>query len=97
MKNLTTENTEGTERNFWVVDQETLGGSMKAVHGPFDTQKAAANFILNDFKDWWMATDIPLDQRDEETCGCWLILEQIAHVQPFGKSTLVAKLKEVGK
>lgn len=82
---------------YWALDEEGLDGSMKAVHGPFQTEKDAANFILQDFSDWWNTSEIPIADRidDGEKCsGTWLILKQVVRVRPTCKGEVRFKLKE---
>jgi hypothetical protein len=81
--------------NFWVIETESLDGTMKEVRGPFDTRAAAEAHIRRDFEVCWNQSEISLDDRDEDWSGTWLIVEQVAEVKPVAKTTLKTVLVEV--
>jgi len=81
--------------NFWVIETESLGGTMKEVRGPFDTRSAAEAHIRRDFEVVWNMCDSPLDDRDDDWSGTWLIVQQVAEVKPVAKTTLKVVLQEV--
>jgi hypothetical protein len=81
--------------NFWVIETESLGGTMKEVRGPFDTRAAAEACIRRDFEVVWNMCDSPLADRDDDWSGTWLIVEQVAEVKPVAKTTLKVVLQEV--
>ena len=80
---------------FFIIETESLGGSMKEVCGPFDTRAAAEPHIRRDFEACWNYSEISLDDRDEDWSGTWLIVEQVAEVRPVAKTTLKTVLVEV--
>jgi len=80
---------------FWVIETESLDGSMKEVRGPFETRAAAEAHIRRDFEACWNQSESPLSDRDDDWSGTWLIVEQVAEVQPVAKTTLKVVLQEV--
>ena len=81
--------------NFWIIETESLDGSMKEVRGPFDTRAAAEACIRRDFEACWNQSESPLSDRDDDWSGTWLIVEQVAEVKPVAKTTLKVVLQEV--
>ena len=80
---------------FWIIESESLDGTMKEVRGPFDTRAAAEAHIRRDFEACWNQSEISLDDRDDDWSGTWLIVEQVAEVKPVAKTTLKTVLVEV--
>ena len=80
---------------FWIIETESIDGSMKEVRGPFDTRAAAEACIRRDFEAVWNMCDSPLDDRDDDWSGTWLIVELVAEVKPVAKTTLKVVLQEV--
>lgn len=83
--------------SFWLIETESLGGTMKEVCGPFASRRAAEEHICRDFEECWNKSEIPLDDRDDEYSCSWLIVEQIAEIRPVAKTTLKVKLVEEAK
>jgi hypothetical protein len=81
--------------SYYLIETESLDGSMKKVLGPFDTRAAAEAYIRRDFESCWNQSEIPLDDRDDDWSGTWLIVEQVAEVKPVAKTTLKTVLVEV--
>lgn len=81
--------------NFWIIETESLNGSMKEVCGPFATRAVAEAHIRRDFEACWQQSDIPIADRDDDYSGTWLIVEQVAEVRPVAKTTLKTVLVEV--
>ena len=79
---------------YWIIETESLDGSMKEVRGPFDTRAAAEACIRRDFEACWNQSEIPLSDRDDEYSGTWLIVEQVAEVRPIAKTALKIVLVE---
>ena len=81
---------------WWVIDTESLSSSVgtKEAKGPFTSRKDAEDWIREDFKAWFTASECPLDDRDETCAGQMLILEQKACVRPVAKITFKATLVE---
>jgi hypothetical protein len=84
---------EGTMK-YWIIETESLDGSMKEVRGPFDTRGSAEAHIRRDFEVCWNQCEIPLTERDDEYSGTWLIVEQVAEVRPIAKTALKIVLVE---
>ena len=80
---------------YWIIESESLDGSLKEVRGPFETRAAAEACIRRDFEACWNQSEISLDDRDEDWSGTWLIVEQVAEVKPVAKTTLKTVLVEV--
>ena len=80
---------------YWIIETESLDGSMKEVCGPFDTRAAAEAHIRRDFEACWNQCETPLDDRDDDWSGTWLIVQQLAEVKPVAKTTLKTVLVEV--
>ena len=80
--------------SFWAIDLESLDGTMREVKGPFESRKSAEAFIRRDFQEWWDISEIPLVDRDQESAGKWLLLEQVAEVRPVGVASLKVLLEE---
>jgi len=82
---------------FWVIDRESQGETLKTkfVFGPFEKWQDAESFILRDFKGWWLSSDLPLTDRNDDACGTYFILEQKAEVRPIGKTHTKFSLLEV--
>jgi hypothetical protein len=81
--------------SYYLIETESLNGSMKEVRGPFNTRAAAEAHIRRDFEACWNQSDFPLDDRDDDWSGTWLIVEQVAEVKPVAKTTLKTVLVEV--
>ena len=82
---------------YWIIETESLDGSMKEVRGPFDTRGSAEAHIRRDFEACWNKCEIPLDDRDDDYSGTWLIVEQVAEVRPIAKTALKIVLVEEKK
>jgi hypothetical protein len=80
---------------FWLIETESLDGSMKEVRGPFDTRAAAETYIRRDFDETWNLSEIPLDDRDDDWSGTWIIVQQVAEVKPVARPQLKIELVEV--
>jgi len=80
---------------FWIIETESLDGTMKEVRGPFDTRAAAEAHIRRDFEESWNLSESPLADRDDDWSGTWLIVQQLAEVKPVAKTTLKTVLQEV--
>jgi len=82
---------------YWIIETESLDGSMKEVRGPFDTRAAAEAHIRRDFEACWNQSEIPLTERDDDYSGTWIIVEQVAEVRPIAKTALKIVLVEEKK
>ena len=85
--------------SYWAIDTEMEGLNLgtKSVFGPFQTRKEADAFICRDFKNWWQESEVPLADRDSESAGDWIILEQKAVVRPVGIPQVKVELVEEKK
>lgn len=85
--------------SYWAIDTEIEGIYLatKSVFGPFQTRKEADAFICRDFKNWWQESEVPLAERDAQSAGTWIILEEKATVRPVGSASLKVKLVEERK
>jgi hypothetical protein len=85
--------------SYWAIDTEMEGLNLgtKSVFGPFQTRKEADAFICRDFKNWWQESEVPLADRDSESAGAWIILEQKAVVRPVGIPQVKVELVEEKK
>lgn len=79
---------------YWIIETESLDGSMREVRGPFETRAVAEAHIRRDFEECWNQSEIALADRDDDWSGTWLIVEQVAEVKPVAKTTLKTVLVE---
>ena len=78
---------------YWIIGTDSMDVNMKEVRGPFDTRAAAEACIRLDFEAVWNMCDIPLDDRDDDWSGTWLIVQELAEVRPVGRNKLTVNLQ----
>jgi hypothetical protein len=84
---------EARPMRYWIIETDSMDGNMKEVRGPFETRAAAEACIRRDFEAVWNMCDIPLDDRDDDWSGTWLILQELSEVRPVGRNKLTVNLQ----
>ena len=82
---------------FYVIDSEAQKIGGVNLFGPFENRSGAEAFMRQDFSAWWQSSDTPLQDRDDDCSGTYLILEQVAEVRPVARHQLKVQLVEEKK